>query len=85
MHLCCVCPVHRPALQAKAVARVSIAPLVDTIPCTGAVDISLLEAPTLDVSLCLIGGFDLLALPLLSQAAQFALKMVRLLALSWYC
>ena len=48
-------------------------------------DISLLEAPTLDVSLCLIGGFDLLALPLLSQAAQFALKMVRLLALSWYC
>jgi Ca2+-dependent lipid-binding protein len=61
------------AVQVRADARITIAPLVDTLPCLGAVTISLLDPPHLDVSLSVIGGLDLMILPGIREAAHFAL------------
>lgn len=52
-------------------------PLVETIPCLGAVTISLLEVPTVDLALMLINKMDIMALPGLNMAVNLGLKMVR--------
>lgn len=49
---------------------------METIPCLGSVDISLLEAPTVDLALMLINQLDIMAFPGLNLAANLALKMV---------
>ncbi len=64
-------------VQVRADARITFAPLVETLPCLGAVTISLLDPPHLDVSLRLIGGLDLLILPGIREAVHFALQKVR--------
>lgn len=46
-----------------AIARITIRPLVETLPCLGAIHISLLAAPYIDMTLNLINGIDLMALP----------------------
>lgn len=50
-------------IQLHAVARITIRPLVETLPCLGAVHIALLNPPHLDMTLLLINGIDLMALP----------------------
>eukprot|EP00803_Ostreobium_quekettii_P010414 evm.model.scf_2737EXC.1 EVM.evm.TU.scf_2737EXC.1 scf_2737EXC:263-9582(+) len=50
-------------IQLHAVARITIRPLVETLPCLGAVHISLLDPPHLDMTLTLINNLDLMALP----------------------
>ena len=70
---------HQPphdVLQVKARARITLKPLVETIPCLGAVDVSLLEVPTVDLALMLINHLDLMALPGLNFAINLGLKMV---------
>lgn len=62
--------------QVRADARITIAPLVDTLPCLGAVSISLLDPPHLDVSLQIFGGLDLMLLPGLREAVHFAIHKV---------
>ncbi|CAL8470422.1 g9964 [Coccomyxa elongata] len=69
-------PVEVSNVQVRADARITFAPLVETLPCLGAVTISLLDPPHLDVSLCLIGGLDLLILPGIREAVHFALQKV---------
>ncbi len=64
-------------LQLRATARITLAPMVDTLPCLGAVTITLLEEPYIDLSLALIGGLDLMQLPGIRDAALFAAKSVR--------
>ena len=60
--------------QVRANARITFAPLVETLPCLGAVTISLLDPPHLDVSVSLIGGLDIMILPGIREAAHFALQ-----------
>ena len=57
--------------QLRAEARITLAPLVDVLPCLGAVTITLLDAPYVDLSLALIGGLDLMQLPGIHEAVQF--------------
>ena len=63
-------------LQLKARARITLPPLVETIPCLGSVSISLLESPTVDLALMLINQLDIMAFPGLNLAANLVLKMV---------
>ena len=60
----------------KARTRITLEPLVDVLPCMGAVTVSLLEAPYLDCSLRLFGNLDLMMLPVVKDAARFALARV---------
>ncbi len=73
-------------MQLKARARITLKPLVETIPCLGAVNISLLEVPTVDLALSLLNSPDLMAIPGLNLAVNLGLKMVsRLPWLSCFC
>ncbi|CAD7700524.1 unnamed protein product [Ostreobium quekettii] len=56
-------PVVVQNIQLHAVARITIRPLVETLPCLGAVHVSLLNPPHLDMTLKLINNIDLMALP----------------------
>ena len=56
-------PVNVRNLQLHAVARITIRPLVETLPCLGALHISLLTPPHIDMTLNLINGMDFMALP----------------------
>jgi Ca2+-dependent lipid-binding protein len=66
-------------MQLKARARITLKPLVETIPCLGAVNISLLEVPTVDLALSIINSPDLMAIPGLNLAVNLGLKMVSFL------
>ncbi len=50
---------------------------MDTLPCLGAVTITLLDEPYVDLSLALIGGLDLMQLPGVRDAALYAAQTVR--------
>ena len=63
-------------VQVRGLARVTLAPLVDTLPCLGAVQISLLEEPYIDFSISLFGSLDLMLLPIFKDAVNFAAKKV---------
>ena len=63
-------------MQVRGLARVVLAPLVDTLPCLGAVQISLLEEPYIDFSISLFGSLDLMLLPIFKDAVNFAAKKV---------
>jgi len=57
-------PITLRGLQLKALVQASLDPLVDVIPCLGAVEVCLMEMPSvLDFGLYLPGGLDLMALP----------------------
>ncbi|DBA90530.1 TPA: hypothetical protein ACH3X1_003782 [Trebouxia sp. C0004] len=72
---CVDIPVEVRDIQLKARARITLKPLVETIPCLGAVNISLLEVPTVDLALSVINSLDLMAIPGLNLAVNFGLKM----------
>ena len=56
--------------QLRADARITLAPLVDVLPCLGAVTITMLDAPYFDLSASLIGALDLMSLPGIRDAVQ---------------
>lgn len=56
-------PIDVENVQVRAVARVSLRPLVDELPCLGGAEVSLLELPHYDLSLRIINAVDLMRLP----------------------
>jgi Ca2+-dependent lipid-binding protein len=63
-------------VQLKVLSRITLKPLVDTLPCMGAVTLSLMETPHMDFSLHLFKQFDLMLLPGMRQAATYLIEMV---------
>jgi Ca2+-dependent lipid-binding protein len=68
-------PVKIEDLQLDAVARVTMRPLVDTLPCIGAIQISLTDAPFADLTLKLINSWDILSLPFIHDAVLLGVKV----------
>jgi len=50
-------------VQVRAVARISLRPLVEELPCLGGAEVSLLELPHYDLSLRLVNRVDVMRLP----------------------
>lgn len=71
-----VVPLQLANITFKAHVRLEMRPLVDKIPCIGAVAISLLRLPTIDCKLVLAKGVDIMALPFVPQLLNLALKVV---------
>lgn len=63
-------------MQMKVLSRITLRPLVDTLPCMGAVTISLVETPYIDFALHLFKKFDLMLLPGISQIANYFIQLV---------
>jgi len=63
-------PVTVKNVQLHAVARITIRPLVETLPCLGALHISLLNPPHIDMTLNLINNMDFMALPGVKEIAS---------------
>ncbi len=61
----------------RAVSRITIAPMVETLPCVGGVSVTLLEAPYFDAVFRLINSIDILSMPGIHDAVQFAAKVRR--------
>ena len=70
-----VVPVSVSDIQFKVLARVSLEPLVDTIPCIGGASVSLLEVPHFDMKLRLFNGPDMMALPGIKDAVRAIIKV----------
>jgi hypothetical protein len=71
-----VVPVRVSDVQFKARARVTLSPLVDTLPCIGGVTLSLLDVPHVDFKLRLFNGPDLMAFPGVQDATRAAISFV---------
>ena len=56
-------PVEVANVQLKALARVTLYPLVEQLPCVGGASVCLLEEPTVDLDLHILDSPDLLSLP----------------------
>ena len=72
---------HQPpllSLQMKVTSRMTLRPLVDTLPCMGAVTVTLIEAPYIDFALHLFSRFDLMLLPGVREIANYFLMGVSL-------
>lgn len=66
-------PVEVRNVSVRALARVTVSPLVDRLPCVGGLKVSLLEIPTVDAELRIAGSPDLLALPGVPQALRLGM------------
>ena len=71
-----VVPVCVSDVQFKARARITLSPLVDTLPCIGGVTLSLLDVPHVDFKLRLFNGPDLMAFPGVQDATRAAISFV---------
>ena len=60
----------------KVTSRMTLRPLVDTLPCMGAVTVTLIEAPYIDFALHLFSRFDLMLLPGVRDVANYFLQGV---------
>jgi Ca2+-dependent lipid-binding protein len=69
-------PVDIGDIQFKALARITIKPLVETLPCVGGVTISLLEEPTVNCDFAIGESADLLSIPGVPLAIKTAIKIV---------
>lgn len=69
-----VVPLRVSDVQFKVLARVTLTPLVDTIPCIGGVTISLLEVPHVDFKARLFNGPDVMAFPGVKEATRAAVS-----------
>ena len=56
-------PVEVANVQLKALARVTLYPLVEQLPCVGGATVCLLEEPTVDLDLHVLDSPDILSLP----------------------
>lgn len=71
-----VVPLRVSDVQFKVLARVTLTPLVDTIPCIGGVTISLLEIPHVDFKLRLFNGPDVMAFPGVKEVTRGVISWV---------
>lgn len=71
---------HRLFIQMKVTARSTLRPLVDTLPCMGAVTVALVDTPHLDFSLHLFSRFDLMLLPGIRELAIATIQGVCLVS-----
>jgi len=69
-------PVEVANFQLKALARMTLYPLVEQLPCVGGVTLSLLEQPTVDFDLRILDSPDLLALPPIPVLLRFVQNLV---------
>lgn len=65
-------PVEVTDIVMKAESRITIKPLVETLPCLGSVSVSLLKEPFVDLSVMVINRLDLMALPIVRDIVQKA-------------
>lgn len=56
-------PIQMSCLQFKALARITLYPLVEQLPCVGGLTFSLLEEPTIDMDLRVLDSPDLFSIP----------------------
>lgn len=56
-------PIDVENVQVRAVARVSLRPLVDELPCLGGAEVSLLELPHYDLTLRIVNAVDIMRIP----------------------
>ncbi len=63
-------PISVRDISFKSTARVTLAPLVEALPCIGGVTLTLMGPPVMNFKLFLFGGIDLMALPGVSGAVD---------------
>ena len=64
-------------LQLQGLARMTLRPLTDVLPCIGAITVTLMEAAYLDFSLHLLDSFDIMQVPGIKQGVAYAMERVR--------
>lgn len=69
-------PIEVSNLHLKVETRITIKPLVDEVPCVGGANVTLLKTPHVDLTLKLLKGVDLLALPIIQDGLRFAIQHV---------
>jgi Ca2+-dependent lipid-binding protein len=69
-------PIDVENVQVRAVARVSLRPLVDELPCLGGAEVSLLELPHVDLSLRIVNAVDIMRVPGVKAAVDAAIAKV---------
>lgn len=69
-------PVDVSNIQFKALTRITVKPLVETLPCLGGVTVSLMETPHFDMDLRLCDSPDIMALPGVPLLVQSAISIV---------
>ena len=65
-------------VQVRAVARISLRPLVEELPCLGGAEVSLLGLPHYDLSLRLVNRLDIMRVPGVKAAVDAVVAKVRL-------
>jgi Ca2+-dependent lipid-binding protein len=68
-------PVKVEDVQLDAVARITLRPLVDKLPCIGAISIALTESPLVDLTLKLLNDWDLMSLPFVHDLVLMGTKI----------
>lgn len=68
-------PVKIEDLQLDALARITFRPLVDKLPCIGAVSVALMDTPFIDLTLKLINDWDIMSLPFIHEAVLMGAKI----------
>lgn len=68
-------PVKIEDLQLDALARITFRPLVDKLPCIGAVSVALMDTPFVDLTLKLINDWDIMSLPFIHDAVLMGAKI----------
>lgn len=63
-------------VQVRALARISLRPLVEELPCLGGAEVSLLELPHYDLSLRLVNRIDIMRLPGVKPLVDFVVAKV---------
>lgn len=69
-------PIMMKNVQMHAVARITFRPLVETLPCLGAIQISLINPPHLDMDLIFINKIDMMAVPGIRGIAHRILEVI---------
>ncbi|KAL4424265.1 hypothetical protein ABPG75_001566 [Micractinium tetrahymenae] len=69
-------PVDVANIQFKALTRITIKPLVETLPCFGGVTVSLLETPHFNMDLKICDSWDIMAFPTVPLLVSTAIKVV---------
>jgi Ca2+-dependent lipid-binding protein len=61
--------------QIRGVVRITFDPLVEAIPCLGAVSVTLLETPHIDLRLSIINNLDILSLPIMTLLLKLGINV----------
>ena len=69
-------PIEVANVQLKALARMTLYPLVEQLPCVGGVTISFLEQPMVDLDLHVLDGPDLFSLPPIPVVLRFVERLI---------